>query len=125
MSGLPCIRAGRVYDPRSAGDGARILVDRLWPRGLTTSRADLDGWCRQVAPSAALRSWYGHVPARFAEFGRRYRTELREPEGAAALQRLRDLAQQAPLSLLTATRAVEISQAAVLADLLAEEPDDG
>jgi uncharacterized protein YeaO (DUF488 family) len=112
------VRVGRVYDARTAEDGTRVLVDRLWPRGLTKSRADLDEWCKQIAPSAALRRWYGHEPTRFAEFGRRYRSELAEPERAAALQHLRELAQQRPMALLTATREVENSEAAVLADLL-------
>ena len=125
MSGQPRIRVGRVYDPRTAEDGARVLVDRLWPRGLTKKRADLDEWCKQVAPSAALRAWYGHDAARFGEFGRRYRIELHDPDRAAALQRLRELAQQRHLVLLTATRTVENSEAAVLADLLAEESETG
>jgi uncharacterized protein YeaO (DUF488 family) len=114
----PRVRVGRVYDPRTAEDRTRVLVDRLWPRGLTKSRADLDEWCKQIAPSAALRRWYGHDPTRFAEFGRRYRSELAEPKRAAALQHLHELAQQRPMALLTATREVENSEAAVLADLL-------
>jgi len=112
------VRAGRVYDARQAADGTRVLVDRLWPRGLTKNQADLDEWCKQIAPSPALRRWYGHDPDRFAEFARRYRTELDDPERADALRHLRELAQQRTLSLLTATRTVETSEAAVLADLL-------
>lgn len=112
------VRVGRVYDARQAADGTRVLVDRLWPRGLTKNQADLDEWCKQIAPSAALRRWYGHDPDRFAEFARRYRTELDDPERADALGHLRELAQQRTLSLLTATRTVETSEAAVLADLL-------
>lgn len=114
----PRVRAGRVYDARTAEDGTRVLVDRLWPRGVTRSRADLDEWCKDVAPSAALRRWYGHDPTRFAEFARRYRDELDDREQAAALQHLRELAQQRPMTLLTATREIGISGAAVLADLL-------
>jgi uncharacterized protein YeaO (DUF488 family) len=71
MQPQPGERVGRVYDARTAQDGIRVLVDRLWPRGLTTNRADLDEWCKQIAPSAALRRWYGHDPDRFAEFARR------------------------------------------------------
>lgn len=112
------VRVGRVYDERPAGKVARVLVDRLWPRGMSRDRADLDDWCREVAPSTGLRRWYGHDPERFAEFGRRYRTELDDPERAAALARLRDLARQRTLILLTATRDPSISEAAVLADLL-------
>ena len=118
MQRQPRIRVGRVYDHRTAEDGARVLVDRLWPRGLTTNQADLDDWCKQIAPSADLRSWYAHDPDRFAEFGRRYRTELDDPGRAAALQQLRQLAQRQPLTLLTAARRADISEAAVLAEQL-------
>jgi uncharacterized protein YeaO (DUF488 family) len=123
MQQQPRIRVGRVYDQRTAEDGTRVLVDRLWPRGLTKTQADLDEWCKQIAPSAALRSWYAHDPHRFAEFGRRYRTELDDPGRAAALQHLRQLAQRQPLTLLTAARRADISEAAVLAEqLLDAEP---
>jgi uncharacterized protein YeaO (DUF488 family) len=118
MQRQPRIRVGRVYDHRTAEDGARVLVDRLWPRGLTKNQADLDEWCKQIAPSAGLRRWYGHDPDRFAEFGRRYRTELDDPGRAAALQHLRQLAQHQPLTLLTAARRADISEAAVLAEQL-------
>lgn len=112
------VRVGRVYNERTPEDGARVLVDRIWPRGLTRSHADLDEWCKQVAPSTELRKWYGHDPVRFAEFGRRYRSELDDPERADALQHLRELARQRTLTLLTATSDAEISAATVLADLL-------
>ncbi|MGH3781583.1 MAG: DUF488 domain-containing protein [Pseudonocardiaceae bacterium] len=115
------VQVGRVYDERTPEDGARVLVDRIWPRGLTKDKADLDEWCKQVAPSTALRKWYGHDPDRFEEFGRRYRTELGDPERAEALQHLRELAQQRTLTLLTAARHSEISEAVVLADLLGAE----
>jgi uncharacterized protein YeaO (DUF488 family) len=69
----------RVYDAPSELDGARVLVDRIWPRGLPKSKAALDEWCKEVAPSDALRKWYGHDPAKFAEFSRRYEAELTEP----------------------------------------------
>ena len=107
----------RVYDPPEPGDGRRVLVDRLWPRGLSKARAGLDEWCKEVAPSDGLRRWYGHEPERFAAFRERYLTELADDEHAAALQHLRDLA-AAPLTLLTATHAVDISNAHVLAELL-------
>jgi uncharacterized protein YeaO (DUF488 family) len=123
MSRNTRIRVERVYDQRGKEHGARVLVDRLWPRGLTKSRADLDDWCKQVAPSAALRTWYGHDPERFAEFGRRYRRELDDPAKADTLRHLRELAQQRTLTLLTATRHPEISEAAVLADVLALEQE--
>lgn len=112
------VRTGRVYDPPSDADGCRVLVDRVWPRGLSKDKAHLDEWCKQVAPSTALRKWYAHDPALFEEFRHRYRAELQEPEPADALARLRSLAGEGPLTLLTATKAIEISQAQVLAELL-------
>ena len=112
------VRVRRVYEEPDPGDGTRVLVDRNWPRGLTKARAALDEWCKDVAPSGELRKWYGHDPARFEEFGRRYRLELEDPERAEALAHLRALAKVRPLTLLTATRQPEISEAAVLAALL-------
>jgi uncharacterized protein YeaO (DUF488 family) len=99
-------------------DGARVLVDRLWPRGVSKARAQLDEWCKQIAPSSELRTWYHHDPEFFAEFTRRYADELRDPEPAAALAHLRDLATRQTLTLLTATKDPDISEAAVLADVL-------
>jgi len=119
------VRVGRVYDQRTVEDGTRVLVDRLWPRGLRKSQADLDEWCRQIAPSAALRRWYGHDPDRFAEFERRYRIELQDAERAEPLRHLREIARRETLTLLTATRAADISAATVLADLLAAEMGTG
>jgi uncharacterized protein YeaO (DUF488 family) len=95
-----------------------VLVDRLWPRGLSKEKAQLDEWCKQVAPSTALRQWYSHDPARFAEFGHRYRAELDEPERAEAVLHLRTLAERRPLTLLTASKLVDISEAAVLVAVL-------
>lgn len=83
------VRVARVHDPRTARDGYRVLVDRLWPRGISKAAADLDEWCREVAPSAPLRQWYGHVPDRFPEFRQRYRTELSTGDAATAVERLR------------------------------------
>ncbi|MDQ2826853.1 MAG: DUF488 family protein [Actinomycetota bacterium] len=112
------VRVRRAYEERVHGDGARILVDRIWPRGLSKEKADLDEWCKPVAPSTSLRKWYGHDPERFEEFGRRYRAELEQPERAEALEHLRDLARHRAVTLLTATKHAEISEAAVLAELL-------
>lgn len=112
------VTVARVYDDPANSTGARVLVDRVWPRGLSKERAHLDEWCKAVAPSSTLRSWYGHDPQRFAEFKRRYHDELAQPEPAAALEHLRELARGGTLTLLTATKDVRISQAAVLADLL-------
>ena len=108
----------RVYEGRASDDGARVLVDRLWPRGLTKANADLDEWCKEVAPSAELRKWYAHDPDRFEQFEQRYQLELTEPAQEAAVAHLRDLARKRPLTLLTATKRTEISAAAVLTALL-------
>ena len=112
------IRFHRVYDDASPEDGARVLVDRLWPRGLRKDEAHLDAWLREVAPSTELRRWYGHDPRRFAEFRERYLAELRDPDRRQALGELDEMARQGPLTLLTATRDLDHSQAAVLADQL-------
>jgi uncharacterized protein YeaO (DUF488 family) len=115
---MSTVRVRRVYERRSADDGTRILVDRLWPRGLSKVTADLDEWCKDIAPSAELRKWYSHDPGRFDEFRRRYLVELDDPERATALARLRDLLTAGDLTLLTATARPEISQASVLAAIL-------
>jgi uncharacterized protein YeaO (DUF488 family) len=94
-----------------------VLVDRIWPRGLTKSRVELDEWCKQVAPSTALRKWYDHDPERYEEFSRRY-AELEDPKRAKALQHLGELAKDRTVTLLTATKRLEISGAVVLAGLL-------
>lgn len=112
------VRVGRVYDASTGSEGARVLVDRLWPRGLSKEKAHLDEWCKAVAPSTALRKWYGHDPARFEEFARRYRAELAEPDRAECLEHLRELAGQGPLTLLTAAQRADISEAVVLAELI-------
>ena len=95
-----------------------VLVDRVWPRGLTKDKARLDQWFKQVAPSTELRRWYSHDPERFEQFGRRYREELKDAGRAQALKQLRELAKRGTLTLLTATKHAEISEAAVLADLI-------
>jgi uncharacterized protein YeaO (DUF488 family) len=112
------VRVRRVYEEPEPGDGTRVLVDRIWPRGLAKAKAALDEWCKDVAPSDELRKWYSHDPDRFEEFARRYRRELKDPRRAEALAHLRGLASDRQLTLLTATRQPEISEAAVLAGLL-------
>lgn len=112
------VNVRRVYDEPVGADGARVLVDRIWPRGLTKDKAALDDWCKAVAPSTELRKWYSHDPDRFDEFDRRYRAELEEPERAEALGHLRDIVDHGPLTLLTATKHPDISEATVLAGLL-------
>lgn len=114
------IRVRRAYEEPGARDGTRVLVDRLWPRGLSKRRAHFDEWVKAAAPSTALRKWYGHEPERYAAFAERYRAELADPEHAEAVGRLRRLAAQRPLTLLTGTKDVEHSHAGVLADVVRE-----
>lgn len=109
------VRTRRVYEPAARSDGMRVLVDRLWPRGLSKDKAHVDEWLKAVAPSDELRRWYSHDPGKFAEFEQRYRAELAEPERAEALSHLTDEARSGPVTLLTATRDLEHSQAEVLA----------
>ena len=115
------VRVRRVYDEPSDADGARVLVDRVWPRGLRKDAAHLDEWAKDAAPSTELRKWYGHDPAKFGEFRRRYLDELSGAAQRKELGRIRALAATGPVTLLTATRAVDISQAAVLAQVLGQD----
>jgi uncharacterized protein YeaO (DUF488 family) len=117
-------RAARIYDPLRADDGWRVLVDRLWPRGLTRDGAPIDEWCPEVAPSAQLRRWYGHQPDRFPEFSRRYQHELQDPQRDALLQQLRARAARQRVSLLTATKDVANSHAAVLLAVLSSGTEE-
>ena len=106
----------RIYLPAEAGDGVRVLVDRLWPRGVSKAKAALDAWNRDVAPSDGLRRWYGHEPARWPEFRERYRAELRSrPE---AVEGLRALARHAPVTLLFGARDEARNEAVVLREVL-------
>lgn len=114
------VRVRRIYARPEPDDGARVLVDRLWPRGMSKERAHLDQWCKEIAPSTELRKWYDHLPDRFDEFTQRYRRELHEPEHAAAVAELRRLAGAGNLTLLTATKQVELSEARVLQEVLGE-----
>jgi uncharacterized protein YeaO (DUF488 family) len=118
MATEPEVRVRRIYDPASPDDGERLLVDRLWPRGLSKDAAGIDEWVKDVAPSDELRRWYGHEPARFAEFRRRYADELREPARARALARLNVAARHGTVTLLTATKDAAHSQAELLAEQL-------
>jgi uncharacterized protein YeaO (DUF488 family) len=115
------INVKRAYDEPSPGDGTRVLVDRLWPRGLAKDRARIDLWLREVAPSDGLRRWYGHDPEKWEEFRRRYAAELAAGEQATALERLRELARQGTVTLVFAARDAEHSDAAVLRELLARK----
>jgi uncharacterized protein YeaO (DUF488 family) len=112
------VEVRRVYGDDDTGDAYRVLVDRLWPRGVSKAEAALDEWAKDGAPSAELRRWYGHEPARFDEFTRRYRDELSREPARDVVKRLRSLARQRKVVLLTATRDVDRSGAQVLYDVL-------
>jgi uncharacterized protein YeaO (DUF488 family) len=107
----------RVYDERSADEGLRILVDRLWPRGVKKEALNLDAWPKELTPSNELRRWYGHAPGKFEEFRRRYHAELAPHRDK--LDELRALVRGRKATLLTATRELDLSHAHVLRDLLA------
>lgn len=104
----------RVYEPAAPDDGYRVLVERLWPRGISKERAQLDAWEKELAPSDALRRWYNHDPEKWAEFRDRYRQELAEPARQAALADLAERAQQQTVTLVYGSRAGDISNAAAL-----------
>jgi uncharacterized protein YeaO (DUF488 family) len=110
------IRIKRAYEPPAAADGTRVLVDRLWPRGLTKASAAISLWRKDVAPTAALRRWFGHDPARWDEFRRRYETELRAK--TESLAELKQLAKSAPLTLIYAARDPAHNHALVLRDVI-------
>jgi uncharacterized protein YeaO (DUF488 family) len=108
----------RIYDEPQANDGRRVLVDRVWPRGVRRDAGRFDEWLPGIAPSAGLRKWYGHDPARFDEFRRRFLDELDDPGRANDKQRLQELAHGGHLTLLTAVRDVEHGHVVVLAEWL-------
>ena len=110
------LRLKRAYEPAAASDGERVLIDRIWPRGVTHEEAQLDEWARELAPSTALRRWFGHDPARFAEFRRRYTAELAAQKGK--LRELRRRARAGTLTLVYAARDAEHNDAVVLAEIL-------
>ena len=120
VSGMTVVEVRRVYEP-SPEASVRVLVDRIWPRGMTKARANLDEWCKEIAPSTELRRWYGHDRGLFEEFASRYKAELAEEGRSAELAHLRRLASGRTLTLLTATKQVDISAAAVLVEVLQEQ----
>lgn len=110
------VRLKRAYEPAEPSDGYRVLVDRLWPRGVTREEARLDAWARDLAPSPELRRWFGHDPAKFDEFRRRYRDELaHRPEQLEALRRR---AREGTVTLVYGARDPDHNAAVVLAELL-------
>ena len=112
------IRVKRVYEPAQPNDGYRVLIDHVWPRGISRERARLDEWARELAPSDRLRRWFDHVPERFDEFRSRYRMEL--AARAEKLAELRARAREHPLTIVYAARDEQHNNAVVLAELLRE-----
>ncbi|MGH2872069.1 MAG: DUF488 domain-containing protein [Solirubrobacteraceae bacterium] len=110
------VRTKRAYDGAQPGEGWRVLIDHVWPRGVSRERAALDEWARDLAPSDELRRWFHHVPERFGEFRVRYRTEL--AAHGDQLRALRERAEQGPLTIVYAARDTEHNNAVVLAELL-------
>ncbi|GMA14697.1 DUF488 domain-containing protein [Deinococcus metallilatus] len=113
------LRLKRAYEPAEPGDGVRILVDRLWPRRVSKTKAALDDWMKEVAPSTELRKWFGHDPARWPEFQRRYRAELVQQSGA--LDRIRSLARNRVVTLVYSAHDEQHNDAVVLRDVLLGE----
>ncbi len=111
-----CVRLKRAYEPPASGDGIRILIDRLWPRGVTKANAAIDEWMKEIAPSTELRKWFGHDPERWPEFRRRYRSEIRQHP--AELKRLRKLAHDGPVTLVYSAHDEAHNDAVVLKSLL-------
>ena len=110
------VQLKRAYEPPDPKDGRRVLVDRLWPRGVAKAEAAIDEWLKEVAPSTALRKWFGHDPARWDEFQRRYATEIHGH--AELLAHLRELARQGPLTLVYSARDEDHNDAVVLRRIL-------
>jgi uncharacterized protein YeaO (DUF488 family) len=110
------LRLKRAYEPAESDDGVRILIDRLWPRGVSKEEASLDEWQKDVAPSTELRHWFGHDPARWAEFQRRYRAELRQH--TQELDRIRALATTQTVTLVYSAHDEEHNDAIVLRDVI-------
>ncbi len=122
MSNPPEIKLKRIYEEPSPEDGLRVLVDRLWPRGVRRDRAAVDLWPRDLAPSPELREWFGHDPERFAEFRHRYLAEL--DARTEALAELAERSAGGPLTLLFAARDRQHNHAVVLAEALASHPGE-
>jgi uncharacterized protein YeaO (DUF488 family) len=108
------IATKRAYEPAKASDGYRVLIDRLWPRGISKRKARLDAWEKDIAPSADLRKWYGHEPAKWREFQSRYRRELRAPAARVVLDNLVRRAKRGRVTLVYASHDSEISDVAVI-----------
>ena len=112
------IRTKRVYEPPSADDGLRVLVDRIWPRGVKRETAAIDRWAKEIAPSHELRKWFGHAPSRWQEFQARYRLELQSPAAASVLTELREIAGKRTITLVFAASQLSFNNAEALRQVL-------
>jgi uncharacterized protein YeaO (DUF488 family) len=111
----------RAYEAASSKDGYRVLVDGLWPRGVTKAQLEIDAWMKEIAPSAALRKWYGHKPEKWEGFRNKYRQELSKPPRKALLDELIDRARKGQVTLVFGARDAERSNAAVIAEMIRHE----
>ncbi len=112
------VRIKRAYEPPEPSDGARVLVDRVWPRGRSRDALELEAWLPELGPSTELRRWFGHDPARWDEFRRRYRSELESAERQPDLDRLAEMASRSALTLVYGARDEQHNQAVVLREVL-------
>jgi uncharacterized protein YeaO (DUF488 family) len=116
------IKIKRIYEPPEDTDGKRILVDRLWPRGMSKERAALDSWAKAIAPSSDLRKWFGHTPEKLNDFGKAYRGELSQnPDAAAWASKIADWLKQGDVTLLYAARDPQVNHALILKDWLEQK----
>jgi uncharacterized protein YeaO (DUF488 family) len=115
------ITVKRAYDPPAPEDGYRVLVDLLWPRGMTKQKLKVDEWMKEIAPSAELRKWYGHEPEKWIEFRKRYRAELGRPSANALLDSLVKRARKAKVTVVIGARDIEHANGAVIAELVREK----
>ena len=113
------LKLKRVYEPSDKSDGTRILIDRLWPRGMTKAKAGVDIWLKELAPSAELRKWFGHDPDKWTEFKKRYRAELEEND--EQLARLREEIKKGTVTLLYGAKDEEHNDAVALAEFLRDQ----
>ena len=118
------IQIKRIYDQPDVSDGYRVLIDRLWPRGVSRSAACLDDWLKDIAPSNELRTWFNHDPDRWGGFIERYREELFAEDNVSELKRLREIASTRTLTLLFAARSDDLNNAVALQDVLTNHPTE-
>jgi uncharacterized protein YeaO (DUF488 family) len=122
---MKAISVKRAYEPPASGDGFRVLVDGLWPRGLTKEKLKIDAWMKEIAPSAELRKWYGHEVEKWPEFRKRYRSELSKPPASGLLAQLAASARRKRVTIVVGARDMEHSNGAVIAEMIKETLSDG